>query len=73
MRDGTWKVVAGAPGQKQPGLFNLADDLAEQNDLAEQEPARLRQMVTAIEAWENDVATDASPQPASPPHVVETE
>lgn len=70
MRDGTWKVVVGAPGQKQPGLFDLANDLAEQNDLAKQEPARLKKMVAAIKAWEDDTA-DASPQPDSPPRDVE--
>jgi arylsulfatase A-like enzyme len=67
MRDGNWKVVANAPGQKQPGLFHLADDLAEQNDLAEQQPARLTGMVAAIEAWKQDVTADAPPQPDSPP------
>ena len=71
MRDGPWKRVAGAPGQKQPGLFHLTDDLAEQNDLAEREPARLKEMAAAIEAWERDTATDASPQPDSPPREAE--
>jgi arylsulfatase A-like enzyme len=71
MRDGTRKVVVGAPGQKQPGLFDLANDLDEQNDLAKQEPARMKEMVAAIEAWEKDVTADASPQPDSPPRDVE--
>ena len=73
MRDGPWKLVVKAPGQKQPGLFNLTKDLAEQNDLAEQEAARLQEMMAAIKAWEKDTATDASPQPDSPPtHNAET-
>jgi endonuclease/exonuclease/phosphatase family metal-dependent hydrolase len=63
--------VAGAPGQKQPGLFDLADDLAERNDLAKQEPARWMEMLAAIEAWEKDVTADAPPQPDSPPRDVE--
>ncbi len=67
MREGSWKLVVGAPGQNSPGLFDLANDLAEQSDLAAQEPARVQAMRAAIEAWETDVATDASPQPDSPP------
>ena len=73
MRDGTWKMVAGAPGQKQPGLFNLANDLAEQSDIAQQDPARLKEMTAAIEAWEKDTAANASPQPDSPPRGAETQ
>ena len=72
MRDGSWKVVAGAPGQKQPGLFNLAEDLAEENDLAKQEPARLKEMVAAIEAWKKDVSAHVAPQPDLPPLDAET-
>jgi len=67
MRDGPWKAVLNAPGQKRPGLFNLADDLAEQNDLAAREPARLNAMIAGIEAWEKETAADAPPQPGSPP------
>jgi arylsulfatase A len=63
MRDGSWKLVMNAPGQKQPGLFDLADDLAEQADLAKQEPGLLKKMLAAIQAWELDTSTDASPQP----------
>ena len=63
MRDGNWKVVINPPEQKQPGLFNLADDLAERHDLSERAPDRLKAMVAAIKAWEEDVAADASPQP----------
>ena len=67
MRDGMWKVVVNAPGQKRPGLFNLADDPAEQHDLAKQEPDRLKEMLAAINTWEEDTAAGASPQPDSPP------
>jgi arylsulfatase A len=67
MRDGDWKLVTQSPGQKQPGLFNLKDDLAEQRDLAQQRPDRLKKMLAALDAWEQDIATDASPQPTQPP------
>ena len=65
MRDGSWKLVMNAPGQKQPGLYNLADDIAEQDDLAKQKPGRLKKMLAATKAWEQDVAGDASPQPST--------
>ena len=61
-----WKLVTNAPGQKQPGLFDLSQDLAEKNDLAKEQPQRLETMLRALKAWEIDVA-DASPQPNSPP------
>ena len=48
MRDGTWKVVAGAPGQKQPGLFNLADDLAEQTDIAAEKPEVVERLLAEM-------------------------
>jgi arylsulfatase A-like enzyme len=73
MRDGMWKVVINAPGQKEPALFNLTNDLAERGDLADQESARLKQMAAAIKAWEEDAADDASPQPDSPPSDTETQ
>lgn len=66
MRDGNWKLVADAPRQKSPELFNLAEDLAEQTNLADRHPDRLRTMLSAIEAWEEDVAAGASPQPRRP-------
>jgi arylsulfatase A-like enzyme len=70
MRDGNWKLVINAPGQKQPGLYHLADDLAEKTDLADRQPDRLREMVAAIEAWQAGVAADATPQPTNPPQNV---
>ena len=68
MRDGNWKLVAGAPGQTKPGLFRLDKDLAERDDLADQEPDRLQAMTAAIEAWKTDIARDITPQPDLPPH-----
>jgi arylsulfatase A-like enzyme len=66
MRFGSWKLVIGAPGQKQPGLFDLSQDPGEKNDLAGAEKERLESMLTAVKAWEIEVA-DAAAQPDSPP------
>ncbi len=47
-RDGDWKIVAPwkrrGVQSKSFQLFNLADDLGEQNNLAKQHPERLRAM-----------------------------
>jgi arylsulfatase A-like enzyme len=67
MRHRSWKLVTAAPRQPPPTLFDLAHDLAEQNDLAKQEPDRVKEMLAAIAAWEADTAAGASPQPNSPP------
>ncbi|NQU25329.1 MAG: sulfatase-like hydrolase/transferase [Candidatus Nealsonbacteria bacterium] len=67
MRDGPWKLVVRARGFTDgPALFNLDDDLGEQNNLAEQQGDRVRQMRAAIEAWKQDVATGATQQPPPP-------
>jgi hypothetical protein len=44
-------------------LFNLKTDLAESMNLATRHPARARRMAAALEAWRNDVAANATPQP----------
>jgi len=46
-----------------PELYDLADDLAEANNIAEEHPARMRAMVADLEAWKKDVATGATSQP----------
>ncbi len=67
MRSGTWKVVINAPGQKPAGLFQLENDLAEQHNLADEQPQRLKQMLAGIRTWQEDVAKNATPQPAGNP------
>jgi arylsulfatase A-like enzyme len=67
MRDGAWKLVDERPGRKPPALFNLQDDLGERQDVAARHPERVRAMLAAIDAWQRDVTTDATPQPDAPP------
>jgi arylsulfatase A-like enzyme len=63
MRDGPWKLVkpyitrADPPADSSvaPVLYNLATDPKETTDLAQQEPARHRQMRAALEAWSREV------------------
>ena len=63
MRDGEWKLVVGARGFKGKGLFDLSKDPGEKENLAKQEPQRLKAMSAALEAWKKDVAKGATPQP----------
>jgi arylsulfatase A len=71
VRQGPWKLVVNentgrgkgkAKEGGEPALFNLADDLGEQNDLATKQPDRVKAMQAALRAWEKDVATGATPQ-----------
>jgi arylsulfatase A-like enzyme len=59
-RLGDWKYVYSTEGAEQPGpnqqpardmLFNLADDLGEQRDLAAQYPDKLAELKKLYEAW----------------------
>ena len=57
VRDGPWKLVvdrpAGTPGL--PLLFNLDDDLGEQENLASAHPERVERLLAALEAWRANV------------------
>ncbi len=52
-RRGPWKLV-GIAG-KAPQLFNLDSDMGETTDLAEQHPERVKNLLEAFRAWEQDV------------------
>ena len=57
VRDGPWKLVIyrheGTPGP--PMLFDLEEDLGEQEDLAAAHPDRVERLLAALEAWRTDV------------------
>ena len=72
MRDGPWKLIVNGRGSTGIGLYNLADDIGESTNLAPKHPARVKQMLAAIEAWKQDVSTGATKQPAPPPGVTDT-
>ena len=50
IRQGDWKLVLGAGGSAWE-LYNLAEDIGEQNNLAGAAPDRARELQTAWEAW----------------------
>jgi arylsulfatase A-like enzyme len=66
-RQGDWKFVHSTEGDALPGpkqkpardmLFNLANDLGEQHDLAAQQPAQLAELKRLYEAWSAEVDAD---------------
>ena len=68
MRDGPWKLITAARGKSSAGaaLYNLDDDLGEQDNVADQHPERVKQMLAALEEWKTDVASGATAQPPPP-------
>jgi len=66
MRDGVWKLVLGQKDLEGIGLYNLDEDLGEENNLADEYPERVKEMTAAIKAWEMDVAHGATKQPEPP-------
>ncbi|MFW5693316.1 MAG: sulfatase, partial [Thermoguttaceae bacterium] len=65
VRQGDWKLLEFF-GDGRLELYNLADDLGETTDLAEQMPDRVEQLHAKLKAWREEV--DAKmPPPAEPP------
>jgi arylsulfatase A-like enzyme len=50
IRQGDWKLVV-ASGAPTWELYNLAEDIGEQNDLAAQRPDKVRELTAMWEAW----------------------
>ena len=65
MRDGNWKLVTGEDGDELPQLFDLSTDLAEQTNLAEQEPERTATMLERAREWLEEVQASATEQPST--------
>ena len=65
MRDGPWKYIAREDDFEGPGLFNLAEDLGEQANLADRFPDRTKSMAQAVAKWFQEVEDSATEQPSS--------
>lgn len=63
LRMGDWKIVTRRPATNTWALYHLAEDRAEQVDLAAREPGRVRRMAEAWEAATRGFAADAERQP----------
>ncbi len=66
VRAGDWKWVRLRDGK--PQLYNLARDISETTDLAEQEPAKAAELQQAVRAWNAELIAPGfeSPRPAKP-------
>ena len=63
VRQGHWKFVSVGPKRKSKkpatsALFNLADDIAEGNDLSEEQPKLRKQLESKLSEWETEVGPD---------------
>jgi len=58
IRKGQWKLVM--HGKNERELYNLNDDIGETNDLSENHPKVVSEMLNAYEAWHCDVTGYAS-------------
>ena len=56
-RQGPWKLMI---TEKDTMLFNLEQEIAEQEDLSEEYPERVENLIKALETWENDVMSGVS-------------
>ncbi|CDF78706.1 arylsulfatase [Formosa agariphila KMM 3901] len=60
MRSGDWKLVTnGLDSEKTIELFNLKQDLSEQNDLSKTHPDRVKTMLKQLDVWEAQVRSGA--------------
>ncbi|MCE5328619.1 MAG: sulfatase-like hydrolase/transferase [Planctomycetaceae bacterium] len=55
VRHGDWKMLI-EEGHPAPGLFNLAKDIGEKNDLSADKPAKLKELQGLYRAWDAQLA-----------------
>jgi len=76
IRQGDWKLVKVAEGGAndttppilaRAQLFNLTADIGETNNLAEDNPAKRRELLEAWQRWNRDLAKPAWPPPGLAP------
>lgn len=73
LRDGDWKLIRfDVPSTTK--LFDLSQDIAEQQDLAVEHPERVRQMTAALDHYLAEIGADlAEPNPQYDPNVPQPE
>lgn len=65
IRHGDYKLVVGRDGSGRPELYNLHDDLGEERNLAESEPAKVAELQALWDAW-NALNIPAASSPEQP-------
>ncbi len=63
VRQGPWKLILKQPGVDPPKLFNLDEDLGEQNNVASTYPGRVDQLTQIYDQWKQEVTEEATQQP----------
>jgi arylsulfatase A-like enzyme len=66
VRDGDWKLVHGRADHPPPELFNLANDVSEQNNLASAQPEKVQTLKALWDAWNARQATTNAAKDQSP-------
>src|SRR5204862_509761 len=61
IRHGDWKLVHGRADESAPELFDLAKDVSEKQDLATQQPAKVKELQALWNTWNSE---QANPVPA---------
>ena len=56
VRRGPWKLIINAKGQLKLALYNLDDDIGEQENLAAVHPDRVRAMRSAFQTWRSTIS-----------------
>ena len=51
IRHGDWKLVVARTGSGQPELYNLAEDIGEQSNLAARNPEKVRELQALYDRW----------------------
>jgi arylsulfatase A-like enzyme len=56
VRDGTWKLLAYRSGKLE--LFNIKEDIKEQNEISKEHPERVKELVSKLIQWEKEMGVD---------------
>lgn len=56
VRDGDWKLLAYRSGKKE--LYNIAEDIKEENEISKQNPKKVNELVERLMNWEQKMEVD---------------
>ncbi|TLX75624.1 hypothetical protein E9993_08680 [Labilibacter sediminis] len=59
VREGDWKALAYRSGKTE--LYNIKKDIAESNELSEQEPEKLKELIGKLIDWEKQMKIEEYP------------
>jgi len=69
IREGDWKLIEYLDNTGEAALFNLAEDIGEENDLSEAKQGRVADLRKKLQAWKTTVAARITiPNPTYDPH-----